>query len=164
MQKEKDPKPKTNGGGTYKSCIQSVMKKKTFKDIRIWDKVYNNPRADKQGDQDQQKEKEDASKHTLYDARENTDIVKRMIKGYNKNRNKIKNQPNQPEVSQSEKRRRKLIDLGSRSSSWKGLENYDMNEDINDYVREFRKLYFSSRTMSFRKWLEEFENLLDTIQ
>ena len=24
------------------------MKKKTFKDIRIWDKVYNNPRADKQ--------------------------------------------------------------------------------------------------------------------
>ena len=39
-----------------------------------------------------------------------------------------------------------------------------MNEDISDYVREFRKLYFSSRTMSFRKWLEEFENLLDTIQ
>ena len=26
------------------------MKKKTFKDIRIWDKVYNNPRADKQQD------------------------------------------------------------------------------------------------------------------
>ena len=135
------------------------MKKKTFKDIRIWDKVCNNPRADKQQDHDQQKDKEDASKHTLYDARENTDIVKRMIKSYNKNRNKIKNQPNQPEVSQSEKRRRKLIDLGSRSSSWKGLESYDMNEDINDYVREFRKLYFSSRTMSFRKWLEEFENL-----
>ena len=112
----------------------------------------------------QQKDKEDASKHTLYDARDNADIVKRMIKGYNKNRNKIKNQPNQPEVSQSEKRRRKLIDLGSRSSSWKGLEDYNMNEDINDYVREFRKLYFSSRTMSFRKWLEEFENLLDTIQ
>ena len=112
----------------------------------------------------QQKDKEDASKHTLYDTREITDIAKRMIKGYNKNRNKIKNQPNQPEVSQSEKRRRKLIDLGSRSSSWKGLENYNMNEDINDYVREFRKLYFSSRTVSFRKWLEEFENLLDTIQ
>ena len=73
-------------------------------------------------------QQEDASKNTIYNARDNADTAKRMIKGYNKNRNKIKNQPNQPEVSQSEKRRRKLIDLGSRSSSWKGLENYNMNK------------------------------------
>ena len=60
---------------------------------------------------DQQKDREDASKHTLYDARDNTDIVKRMIKGYNKNGNKIKNQPNQSEVSQSEKEEGNLFTL-----------------------------------------------------
>jgi len=138
---------------------------KKFKDIRIWDKIYNNPRADKQDKNMDDNAIRDTKDKMLYDeTRENADIVKRMIRSYNKNRNKINNKPDKPEVSQSEKRRRKLIDLGSRSSSWKGLEHYDMNEDINDYVREFRKLYFSSRTMSFRKWLEEFENLLDTIQ
>jgi hypothetical protein len=47
-----------------------------------------------------------------------------MVKGYNKNRNKIANKPEQPELSQSEKRRRKLADLNSRSNSWKGLESF----------------------------------------
>jgi hypothetical protein len=51
-----------------------------------------------------------------------TDLIKRMVKGYNKNRNKIVNKPEQPELSQSEKRKRKLTDLDSRSNSWKGLE------------------------------------------
>jgi len=53
-----------------------------------------------------------------------TDLIKRMVKGYNKNRNKIANKPEQPELSQSEKRRRKLADLNSRSNSWKGLESF----------------------------------------
>jgi len=137
---------------------------KKFKDIRIWDKIYNNLRADKQGKNMDDNAIRDTRDKMLYDeTRENADIVKRMIKSYNKNRNKINNKPDKPEVSQSEKRRRKLIDLGSRSSSWKGLESYDMNEDLNDYIREFRKLYYSSRTMTFRRWLEEMENLLDTI-
>jgi len=137
---------------------------KKFKDIRIWDKIYNNPRADKQDKNMDDNAIKDTRDKMLYDeTRENADIVKRMIKSYNKNRNKINNKPDKPEVSQSEKRRRKLIDLGSRSSSWKGLESYDMNEDLNDYIREFRKLYYSSRTMTFRRWLEEMENLLDTI-
>jgi len=137
---------------------------KKFKDIRIWDKIYNNPRADKQDKNMDDNAIRDTRDKMLYDeTRENADIVKRMIKSYNKNRNKINNKPDKPEVSQSEKRRRKLIDLGSRSSSWKGLESYDMNEDLNDYIREFRKLYYSSRTMTFRRWLEEMENLLDTI-
>lgn len=53
-----------------------------------------------------------------------SDLIKRMVKGYNKNRNKIANKPEQPELSQSEKRKRKLTDLNSRSSSWKGLESF----------------------------------------
>ena len=137
---------------------------KKFKDIRIWDKIYNNPRADKQDKNMDDDAIKDAKDKMLYDeTRENADIVKRMIRSYNKNKNKIKNRPDRPEVSQSEKRRRKLIDLGSRSSSWKGLESYNMSEDLNDYIREFRKLFYSSRTMTFRRWLEEMENLLDTI-
>ncbi len=127
---------------------------KKFKDIRIWDKIYNNPRADKQDKNMDDNAIKDTKEKMLYDeTRENADIVKRMIQSYNKNKNKIKNKPDRPEVSQSEKRRRKLIDLGSRSSSWRGLESYDMNEDLNDYIREFRKLYYSSRTMTFRRWL-----------
>jgi hypothetical protein len=53
-----------------------------------------------------------------------TDLIKRMVKGYNKNRDKIANKPEQPELSQSEKRSRKLADLNSRSNSWKGLESF----------------------------------------
>lgn len=137
---------------------------KKFKDIRIWDKIYNNPRADKQDKNMDDDAIKDTKDKMLYDGtRENADIVKKMIRSYNKNKTKIKNKPDRPEVSQSEKRRRKLIDLGSRSSSWKGLESYDMSEDLNDCIREFRKLYYSSRTMTFRRWLEEMENLLDTI-
>jgi hypothetical protein len=54
-----------------------------------------------------------------------TDLIKRMVKGYNKNRKKIEDKPEQPELSQSEKRKRKLADLLSRSNSWKGLESYN---------------------------------------
>jgi hypothetical protein len=53
-------------------------------------------------------------------------IIKRMVRAYNKNRGKISNRPNQKEPTQSEKRKRKLEDLNSRSSSWKGLESYDI--------------------------------------
>jgi hypothetical protein len=54
-----------------------------------------------------------------------TDLIKRMVKGYNKNKKKIANKPEQPELSQSEKRKRKLADLLSRSNSWKGLESFN---------------------------------------
>lgn len=49
------------------------------------------------------------------------DTATRMIAGYNKNRDKIEKRPKQPEVPQTEKRKRKLADLLSRSSSWRGL-------------------------------------------
>lgn len=138
--------------------------KKTLRDILYYDKVYNNPRSDKQDDGMDDAEEVKIKKRMLFDERQrSSDIVKRMIKSYNKNRNRINNKPDQPAVSQSEKRRRKLIDLVSRSSSWKGLESYTIEEGAEDYIREFRKLYYSSRIMTFRKWLEEMENLLDTI-
>ena len=132
------------------------MKKKSFKQIR--DTIYNNPRADRQ-DKDKDDKIEDENKRlTLYDENnaktkmidriirayqakklmlkaqeiqqsnieegKRTDLIKRMVKGYNKNRNKIANKPEQPELSQLEKRKRKLADLNSRSNSWKGLESF----------------------------------------
>jgi hypothetical protein len=95
------------------------MKKKSFKQIK--DTIYDNSPADKQ------------KKTTLYDETINEkriDLIKRIVKGFNKNRNKIANKPEQPELSQSEKRKRKLTDLNSRSNSWKGLESF------NDYTGE----------------------------
>lgn len=49
------------------------------------------------------------------------DTTTRMIAGYNKNRDQIEKRPKRPEVPQTEKRKRKLADLLSRSSSWRGL-------------------------------------------
>ena len=132
------------------------MKKKSFKQIR--DIIYNNPRADRQDKDNDDKIEDENKRLTLYDENDakmkmidriirsyqakklmlkaqeiqqgnieeekRTDLIKRMVKGYNKNRNKIANKPEQPELSQSEKRKRKLADLNSRSNSWKGLESF----------------------------------------
>ena len=138
------------------------MKKKSFKQIR--DTIYNNPRADRQDKDNDDKIEDENKRMTLYDENDakmktidriirayqakklmlkaqeiqqsnigeekRTDLIKRMVKGYNKNRNKIANKPEQPELSQSEKRKRKLADLLSRSNSWVGLE------DFRDYTGE----------------------------
>ncbi len=56
-----------------------------------------------------------------------TDLINRMIKGYNKNRHVITSKPKQTELPQSEKRKRKLADLNSRSNSWNGLECFSCN-------------------------------------
>jgi hypothetical protein len=131
------------------------MKKKSFKQIR--DTIYNNPRADRQDKDNDDKIEDENKRMTLYDGNDiqtkmidriirayqakklrlkameiekdnidegRSDLIRRMVKGYNKNRNKIANKPEQPELSQSEKRKRKLADLNSRSSSWKGLESF----------------------------------------
>jgi hypothetical protein len=52
---------------------------------------------------------------------EGENIHTRMIKGYNKNRDKIENKPKQ-DIPQAEKRKKKLADLLSRNSSWRRLE------------------------------------------
>lgn len=132
------------------------MKKKSFKQIR--DTIYNNPRADRQDKDNDDKIEDENKRLTLYDENDTkmkmidriirayqakklmlkaqeiqqgnieegkrTDLIKRMVKKNNKNRNKIANKPEQPELSQSEKRKRKLADLNSRSNSWKGLESF----------------------------------------
>lgn len=129
------------------------MKKKSFKQIR--DTIYNNPRADRQ-DKDNDDKIEDKNKRmTLYDGNDiqtkmidriirayqakklmlkaqeiqqdnvdegkRSDLSTRMVQGYNKNREQIEKRPKRPEVPQTEKRKRKLADLLSRSSSWRGL-------------------------------------------
>jgi hypothetical protein len=137
------------------------MKKKSFKQIR--DTIYNNPRADRQDKDNDDKIEDENKRMTLYDGNDiqtkmidriirayqakklrlkameiekdnidegRSDLIRRMVKGYNKNRNKIANKPEQPELSQSEKRKRKLADLNSRSNSWKGLESFS------DYIDE----------------------------
>lgn len=52
------------------------------------------------------------------------DLIKRMARGFTKNRSKIQKKLSQPEISQSEKRKSKLIDLNSSPQSWSGLENF----------------------------------------
>lgn len=133
------------------------MKKKSFKHIR--DTIYNNPRADRQDNDNDEKDEAKSKEMTLYDEnnikqkmidriirayqakklmlkaqeiqrgnikeQKRSDLVSRMIRAYNKSRDKIKNQSKQTELSQSEKRMRKLADLNSRSNSWKGLEGFD---------------------------------------
>ena len=50
------------------------------------------------------------------------ELVRRMIRAYNKNKNKKKDRPKQSKPTQSELRKRKLEDLNSRADSWKGLK------------------------------------------
>jgi len=132
------------------------MKKKSFKQVR--DTIYNNPRADRQDKDPNDKIEDEIKRMTLYNSNDSqtkmidriirayqakklmlkvqevqqcnieeerrSDLIKRMIKGYNKNRSKIANKPEQPDLSQSEKRKRKLSDLNSRNNSWQGLESF----------------------------------------
>lgn len=50
-----------------------------------------------------------------------SDLSTRMVQGYNKNRDKIEKRPKRPEVPQNERRRLKILDLLSRSKSWRNL-------------------------------------------
>jgi hypothetical protein len=162
-----------------------ITKKKTISQRELISKsnlVFNNPRSnldfvDKKGD----KWEKD---HTLYDnkmgsrldkilearkrMKEKEDTASRMIKGYNKNKNKIDGKPEKEEPSQSELRKRKLADLLSRKRSWKGLESYDplddiLEEDFNKFISMFRKYHSSGRLMRFREWLDIMDNLIDQL-
>ena len=50
------------------------------------------------------------------------ELVRKMIRAYNKNKNAKKERPEQSKPTQSELRKRKLEDLNSRTDSWKGLK------------------------------------------
>jgi hypothetical protein len=86
--------------------------------MKTIDKIIRNYKAQKMRLKAQEIEQDNIKEQ------KGNDLITRMVKGYNKNKNKIANKPEQPELSQSEKRKRKLADLNSRSSSWKGLESF----------------------------------------
>jgi len=94
--------------------------------LKMIDRIIRAYKAKKLMLKAQQIQKEDIEEET----KEN--LIKRMIKGYNKNKSKIDGKPKQAELSQSDKRKRKLADLQSRSSSWKGLESFENNIYKND--------------------------------
>ena len=109
--------------------------------------VANNPQYDKQYD-----EGEDTSviNRMLYDesddVRKRTDVVKRMVSSYRKR-----------------KRQEKIDKLRSRENHWKGLENYNISEDINSFTNKFRQTYRSGKMLTFRQWCDKVEELLDEL-
>ena len=67
-------------------------------------------------------------------------------------------------------KRQKKIDRLDSSSEWKGLEQKNqtknkvlINENINRFIMKFKGLYYSGRTMRFRDWLREIEDLVDEL-
>lgn len=145
--------------------IEDINKRMTLYDennisirMKMIDKIIRNYKAQKMRLKAQEIEQDNIKEQ------KGNDLITRMVKGYNKNRRKIENKPNQPQLSQSEKRKRKLADLTSRSSSWSGLEHYNINEDLNEYMRDFRKLHYSNKRMTFREWISLTRSLIDTLQ
>ena len=101
---------------------------RNMKKHRILDIVTNNPRADRQHIDWEGKEEEDRFNNDkmLYDENSKEDkrleLIKRIIRSYNKNFEKIDQAPKGSPLSSAEKRARKLEDLISRWSSWKNLQ------------------------------------------
>ena len=71
----------------------------------------------------------------LYDAKSSleekkkADTIKRMLSAYKKR-----------------KREDKIDKLDNNPKLWKGLENYEMNEDINSFITKLRRLYYTARS------------------
>ena len=98
-----------------------------MKKDEIWEIANNNPRADRQNIDWEGKEEGDRinNEKMLYDEKTKEDkrleLIKRIIRSYNKNVEKIGKAPKGSPLSRAEKRARKLEDLISRWSSWKNL-------------------------------------------
>jgi len=101
---------------------------RNMKKHKIWDIVNNNPRANRQHIDWVEKGEEEKfnNDNMLYD--ENTksnkrlDLIKRMVRSYNKNMEKVGKGPKGAPLSAADKRARKLEDLLSRWSSWRNLQ------------------------------------------
>lgn len=117
--------------------------KKTIKDI-----VANNPRYDRQTRGSDDEVEERIRGRMLYDAKQekSKNTIKRMLSAYKKR-----------------KREEKIDKLMNDPILWKGLEGYMMREDINAFVSHIRKLYYSGERLTFRKWMDKVEDLLDEV-
>ena len=122
---------------------ESKKPKKTIKDI-----IANNPRYDRQYKGSDEDEEELIRGKMLYDAKQekSKNTIKRMLTAY-----------------QRRKREEKIDKLTNDPTLWKGLEGYMMNEDINAFVSHFRRLYYSGERLTFRKWMDKVEDLLDEV-
>jgi len=101
---------------------------RNVKKHKIWDIVNNNPRANRQHIDWKEKDDEEIfnNDNMLYD--ENTksnkrlELIKRIVRSYNKNVEKVVKGKKGSPLSAADKRARKLEDLMSRWSSWKNLQ------------------------------------------
>lgn len=113
------------------------------------DFVANNPRANRQYtgmDDDAERSNKD---RTLYDDTEGKKTyttVKRMISAYKKR-----------------KRQEKINKLTNDGSLWKGLEYYEFDEDLNQFIAKVRSLYYKGNRKSFKQFMKDIEELADEL-
>jgi hypothetical protein len=113
------------------------------------DFVANNPRANRQymgGDDDAEKSNSD---RTLYDekkSKKSYTTVKRMLSAYKRR-----------------KREEKIDKLTNDGSLWKGLEQYELDEDLNRFISKVRSLYYKGSRKSFRQFMKDIEELADEL-
>jgi len=122
---------------------ENKKSKRTIKDI-----IANNPRYDAQLKDTDDKIIEKERSMMLYDAKQEktTNTIKRMLSAYKKR-----------------KRDEKIDKLTNDPTLWKGLEGYMIDEDINAFITQFRRLYYSGERLTFRMWMDKVENLLDQV-
>jgi len=123
--------------------VESKKPKKSIKDI-----IANNPRHDRQYTDGDSEEEERIREKMLYDAKQekSKNTIRRMLTAYKRR-----------------KRDEKIDKLTNDPTLWKGLEGYIMNEDINAFISHFRRLYYSGERLTFRRWVDKVEDLLDEV-
>ena len=123
--------------------VESKKPKKSIKDI-----IANNPRYDRQYKGSDEDEEERIRGKMLYDAKQekSKNTIKRMLTAY-----------------QRRKREEKIDKLTNDPTLWRNLESYMMSEDIDSFISHFRRLYYSGERLTFRKWMDKVEDLLDEV-
>jgi len=113
------------------------------------DFVANNPRANRQYmgmDDDAERTNKD---RTLYDddeSKKTYTTVKRMLSAYKKR-----------------KRQEKIDKLSNDGSLWKGMENCQFDEDLNQFIAKVRSLYYKGNRKSFKEFMKDIEELADEL-
>jgi hypothetical protein len=122
---------------------ESKRPKKSIKDI-----IANNPRYDREYTGSDDEEEERIREEMLYDAKQekSKNTIRRMLTAYKRR-----------------KRYEKIDKLTNYPTLWKGLEGYIMNEDINAFISHFRRHCYSGERLTFRKWMDKVEDLLDKV-